>query len=131
MPRVDGYLLDAGQAAVLARALRGRIRDAERLDGGAPKDWRDLAAELAAFSRETTVVQVSAVRESGKAAVVTVGAESLTTGQAAGLLGLTRQRVGALCRSGDLAAMQTAGGHWRVDRASAAALAARRKERAG
>lgn len=127
MPRVDGYLLDAGQAAVLARALQRQIRDAERGDGGVPRGVRELADSLAAFSRETTVVEVSAVRESGKAAVVTVGAESLTTGQAAGLLGLTRQRVGALCQSGDLDAMKAAGGHWQIDGASAAALAARRR----
>jgi len=53
--------------------------------------------------------------------------ESLTAAQAAALIGISEQAVTARCRSGSLTSMKTRGG-WEIDRRSAAAVAARRKE---
>lgn len=122
-------MINGQEAAQLARHVRRSIRQATRDDGAVPASDMKLLARLSAYARESTQAQVSVMRESRKAAVVTVEAGSLSTAQAGELLDLTRQRVGALCRSGVLAAVQTAAGHWQVDLASAAALAARRKER--
>jgi hypothetical protein len=126
--RVDGVVLDGQEAALAAWLIVRGIRYTERTDATIPGGAVKLLAELSAFARESTLVEVSAVRESGKAAVVTVEAGSLTTAQAAALLDLTRQQVGALCRDGALAAERTAAGPWRIDPGSAAALAARRKK---
>jgi hypothetical protein len=135
--RVGGILLEGqelGKVAVLVRLGVAYLRAA---NGTVPPDalkLRDLLDDLARETRNRDPAQVSAGsapgRETAKPVTASVVAQSaaqeVSVRDTASLLGVSEQRVRALCRSCELTAVRSPAG-WRIDADSAAALAARRK----
>ena len=134
MRRIDGVVLDGQDLALAAVLVRLGVAYLQRANGGVPPEALQLRDELAGFAaRETSAVLVSAECETAKPAAMVIVAESLpaemTVQAAAGLIGISPQAVRGLCRSGVLTAIRSVAGHWQICADSAAALAARRKER--
>lgn len=129
---VGGVLLEGREILLTDWLIRQAVDYVRRRDGRLPGGAQELAAGLSAFAgRETVAVVASGPRESGKPAAAVIVQDSrpaeMTASDVAALLGITRQAVCGACRSGKLLASKTPAGQWRVDAASAAAAAARRK----
>jgi hypothetical protein len=128
-----GVVLDGEDLALASVLARLGVAYLQRVNGSAPAAAVRLRDQLQAFARETTSVLISDERETAKPAAVVVVGESLpqmmTVRAAAGLLGISPQAARGLCRAGDLLATRSPAGAWQIDADSAAALAARRKER--
>jgi hypothetical protein len=135
--RCDGVILEGEDIALAAVLVWRGVEYLQRRDATVPARALQLRDELAAFAaRESAAAVVSVPGEPGNLAATVVVAESfpqqMTVQAAAGLLGISPQAVRGLCRSGALLATRSpAGGHWQIDMASTAALAARRKGLSG
>ena len=134
MRRVDGILLESDDVALAAVLVRAGVAYLQRANGSVPHAALRLRDQLAAFAaRETAALLASAERESANPAVTLTVEDSfpqqMTVRTACGLLGLSPQAVRGHCRSGALAAIRSPAGNWQIDAHSAAAMAARRKER--
>ena len=136
MRRVAGVVLDGPELRIAAALARIAVRHLERTDGTVPPAALDLLRQmetLAAESRSGTLASGSAGRGSESESEfpdtgLGVAVSPMTVQEAARLLGISDQAVTARCRAGSLAAVKARGG-WDIDRRSAAALAAARRER--
>jgi len=128
-----GVLLDGEDLALTAVLARLGVAYLQQRNGAAPAAAVRLRDQLAAFAAETASVLVSDGRETAKPPGAVIVGQSLpqmmTVRAAAGLLGISPQAARGLCRTGELTAIRDAAGHWQIDTGSAAALAARRKDR--
>jgi excisionase family DNA binding protein len=132
---LNGVLLEGPEVRIAAAVFQIVARQMERNEGTVTPVVLVLRDKLSAFARENRQNPLTGgndghafAGESGSPDIALVVPESpqMTVGDAADLLGLSRQAVRALCRSRALTSVKTRAG-WEIDADSVAALSARRK----
>ncbi len=140
-PHVQGAMISGPAAYALARVLDPRKVADDLADKGYDNRWRDLARlaidaihiEAARWRSDAKEHLARAASARGPEQVPKEGElsssqamESITTSQAANILGVSSRRVRTLAARGDIPGKRS-GRDWRLEGAAVAALATERK----